>query len=151
MKASVKKEQKTFEKLTVPLKRMIKFVNPKDLNHIEKWSVKRVKTLYAKILSDNVWTKPLCIDKTYLLIMDGQHRHEVALLMKLKQVPVIFFDYQDPNFRVWSAKGKIDVTGTSIIENYLKGKIYPYKTVDHEWHCKIPSCKIPLAELRLET
>ena len=65
-------------------------VNVDQLKHIEDFGRKRVDWLKNKILSEGIWTVPLKIEKKNFLVMDGQHRMEVAKLLNLKCVPCIF-------------------------------------------------------------
>tara|TARA_Y100001960_G_C14153680_1_gene577320 strand:- start:1 stop:393 length:393 start_codon:yes stop_codon:yes gene_type:complete len=117
------------------------------LRHIEDYSRKRVKWLKEKILSEGIWTVPVKIDSKHHLVMDGQHRMEVALSLKLKYVPCFLYDYDD--VEVWSLRKNYNVTQKIIIDRALADNIYPYKTAKHRFPWGNDElCSIPIEELR---
>lgn len=99
------------------------------LRHIEDYGRKRVAWLKEKIINENNWTVPLKIETNNYLIMDGQHRMEVAKLLNLKYVPCLLYSYEEVD--VWSLRESHVVTAKSVIERALAGNIYPYKTAKH--------------------
>lgn len=121
------------------------FIETDKLRHIEDYSRKRAKWLTQKIETEQVWTKPLCVDKTHYLVMDGQHRMEAAKLLNLRYVPCMLFDYVD--VEIWSLRDNYHVDHETVIERALKNDIYPYKTVKHRFPIELPSLAIPLREL----
>ena len=60
------------------MNRDIVYVNVDQLKHIEDFGRKRVDWLRKKILTEGEWTVPLKVEKDHFLVMDGQHRMEVA-------------------------------------------------------------------------
>ena len=68
----------------MPSKRKIELVEVKKLLHIEDFGRKRMLWLKDKILTEGVWSVPLKIDNKNSLVMDGQHRMEVAKSLDLK-------------------------------------------------------------------
>lgn len=124
----------------------MKLVNPESLRHIEGFSPKRVEWLTQKILDEGVWTRPLCIERTHLLALDGQHRMEVALRLGLARVPCLLFDYDE--VEVWSLRDNHAVSRALVIERSLSGDIYPYKTAKHRFPREVAPIAIPLDELR---
>ena len=125
---------------------MVSLIDPKTLRHIEGFSAKRVAWLKNKVLSEGIWTKPLCIERDHRLVMDGQHRMEVALALGLSAVPCLLFDYQDVD--VWSLRHTEEVTRELVIQRSLEGNIYPYKTAKHGFPIEVPVLDIPLESLR---
>jgi hypothetical protein len=118
------------------------------LRHIESFSEKRVENMKRKMLQSGIWEKPISIEKHYFLILDGQHRVEVAKALGLKYIPCEFFDYDDVSVKVWSLRKECVVTKKLVIDRTLKGNIYPYKTAKHRFPQKITKINIPLKELR---
>lgn len=108
--------------------RTIMLIEVNKLLHIEDYGRKKVLNLEEKILKDNKWTNPLKISKEFL-VMDGQHRMEVAKKLGLKVVPCLIFDYDE--VKVWSLRKNQVVTSELIIKKSLSGDIYPYKTAKH--------------------
>jgi choline kinase len=123
----------------------IELVAPSELRHIEGFDAKRVTELASKISTEGVWTKPLYIEKTHGLVLDGQHRLEVALQLGLSRIPVQRFDYRD--VAVWTLRKEEAVDVDTVIRRATAGDIYPYKTVKHKFPNVIDTCSIPLREL----
>ena len=127
-------------------KNPIQMVQTSVLKHIEGFSVKRVTWLKQKILDEGVWTKPLALDKKHNLVLDGQHRMEVAISLGLKFVPAIKYDYS--TIKVWSLRKTYSFNWSEVVKYVLSGSIYPYKTVKHDFGPSFPSCKYLLSELK---
>jgi hypothetical protein len=116
------------------------------LIHIEGFSRKRVTLLANKIRHKGEWTRPVCLEREYYLVMDGQHRMEAAKQLGLRLIPAILFGYDE--VEVWSLRpGKWSVSGEKIVRRALSGDIYPYKTAKHRFPFEIPGCAIPLQNL----
>lgn len=126
----------------------VEMVEVASLRHIEGFSQRRVSWLVRKIQAEGVWTKPLVVDRAHHLVMDGQHRMEVARLLGMAAVPAVLFDYADVD--VWSLRpAHYAVSAEEIVDRALRGDIYPYKTAKHRFPCgKLPELAIPLKALR---
>ncbi len=105
-------------------------LSPSKLNPIEDHSKERVDWLLKKIQSEGYWTKPIAIAQEHNLVMDGHHRLEVSLKLGLIKVPCFIFSYKEIN--IYSLREGIEVNHEIIIDNFLKSKIFPYKTAKHE-------------------
>ena len=105
-------------------------INPKNLNPVEDHNEERVDWLSEKILSEGYWSKPLAIAKEHNLVMDGHHRLQSALKLRLIRVPCFIFSYKEIN--IYSLRDDIEVSREIIVKNFLDSKIFPYKTVKHE-------------------
>lgn len=125
---------------------IVKMINPKRLLHIEGFSKRRAEWLRKKILKEGVWTKPIAIERTHKLVLDGQHRTEVALALGLKRVPCALFDYDD--VEVWSLRKSCKVSRALVVERSLSGDIYPYKTAKHRFPEELPEIAVKLGKLR---
>ena len=125
----------------------IEMVEVASLRHIEGFSRRRVSWLVSKIQAEGVWTKPLVVDRAHHLVMDGQHRMEVAKLLGMAAVPALLYDYADVD--VWSLRPEhYTVSAEEIIARGLRGEIYPYKTAKHRFPCgDLPELAIPLDTL----
>lgn len=99
------------------------------LRHIEDYGRKRVAWLKEKIINENNWTVPLKVETSNYLVMDGQHRMEVAKLLNLKYVPCLLYSYDEVD--VWSLRDNHIVTAESVVKRALTENIYPYKTAKH--------------------
>ena len=105
------------------------FLNPKKLNPIEAFDSNRVDWLRDKIKKDDIWTKPIAIAQEHNLVMDGHHRLQVALELDLTKIPCFIYSYKD--IEPFSLREEEKVSSKIIIENFLKSKIFPYKTAKH--------------------
>ncbi len=126
--------------------RICELIPPSKLKHIEGFSKKRVQWLKNKIINENLWTRPICIDRSNFLVMDGQHRMEVALALNLKHVPCLLYDYTE--LEIWSLRESEEVTVQLVLERTLEGNPYPYKTVKHKFpNEELITCSYALDEL----
>jgi len=123
----------------------VEFFEPRKLRHIEKFSSRRVEWLRNKILQEGVWVKPLALDLHHNLVLDGQHRMEVALSLGLKRVPVVRFDYASVPLRSLRENHQFD--WQEVARRALINDIYPYKTVKHDFVVPMPVCQFSLQEL----
>jgi hypothetical protein len=123
----------------------IEWVEPRLLRHIEGFSARRVAWLKRKVTNEGFWTKPVALDDKHHLVLDGQHRMEVALALGLKRVPAVKFRYA--SVEIWSLRPKYSFVWQDVVERALTGDIYPYKTVKHRFPVEIPACNIPVEEL----
>lgn len=123
----------------------IVMIDPKRLRHIEGFSKTRVSWLRKKVIAEGVWTRPVALDDEHNLVLDGQHRMEVALALGLKRVPAVKFAYE--NVEVWSLRPRYTFTWKDVVERALTGDVYPYKTVKHRFPEDFPLCEYPLREL----
>ena len=132
------------------MNRDIVYVNVDQLKHIEDFGRKRVDWLRKKILTEGEWTVPLKVEKDHFLVMDGQHRMEVAKMLNLKFVPCILYSYDE--VQVWSLRDNYEVNAKLIIKRALEDNIYPYKTAKHGFPDSGDlTCKIPLLELQKQS
>lgn len=124
----------------------IEMIDVDLLKHIEGFSKKRVQWLSRKIVSDGVWNKPVALDNEHGLVLDGQHRMEVARVLGLKQIPAVKYQYSE--VRVWSLRpGKYEFNWETVVQQALVGNLYPYKTVKHEFPVPLPFCNFALDQL----
>lgn len=119
----------------------IRYFPVSDLKPIEGFSNRRATWLREKILKERVWTRPICIDPSGL-VMDGHHRTEVSIQLGLAYVPVMVFDYRD--IEIHSLRPNHVVSSSLIIDRVKNKMIYPYKTVKHKFPVDIPDCCIDI-------
>jgi L-serine kinase (ADP) len=123
----------------------IELVDPKQLRHIEGFSARRVQWLQDKIVAQGRWIKPIAIDDAHHLVLDGQHRMEVALKLGLKRIPAVKFSYAA--VEIWSLRPKYSFVWQDVVARALDANIYPYKTVKHRFPEELPACDFALEEL----
>lgn len=119
------------------------------LRHIEGYSSKRVRWLTRKIQKEGVWKIPIALDEQYDLVLDGQHRMEVAKELGLKWVPAVRYNYA--SIKISSLRANYSFDWEIVTERALAGNIYPYKTVKHFFpDGGLPECHFELVELLRE-
>lgn len=125
----------------------VELVEVADLRHIEGFSQRRVDWLKDKILREGIWNKPLALCDRHALVMDGQHRMEVARALELRRVPAIKYSYAAVT--IWSLRPeKYAFDWRMVTQRALAGDIYPYKTVKHAFPVPLPTCRFTLDDLR---
>lgn len=125
----------------------MKLVKVNLLKHIESFSPRRVANMQKKMLKSGIWEKPICIEKNHFLVLDGQHRFEIAKMLRLKYIPCELFDYYEKGLETWSLRKDCVVSKELVIKKALDGDIYPYKTAKHRFPRQIEKCMITLKKL----
>ena len=121
-------------------------VRVSDLSPIEAFSTKRASNIEKKICELGFWTKPIIVEKTHMLVLDGHHRFSICKKIGLKKVPAVLVDYCNINVR--SLRKNHVFSREDVISNAKSGNIYPYKTVKHDFDFELPSINIPLEQLK---
>jgi len=96
------------------------------------------------------YTKPLIVDKRTGAILDGHHRHSIAVLLDLKRVPAICVDYlEDESIQlgVWPGCGLNVLSKREVINMALSGEVFPPKTSRHTLPEETPPIFVPLEKL----
>ena len=76
------------------------------------------------------YTKPLIVDKQTGAILDGHHRHSIAFLLGLKQVPALCVDYLNDErieVGVWPNSGLKTLSKEEVVSMSLSGLCFPPK------------------------
>ncbi len=121
-------------------------VDVASLKHIEEHDPDRVEELKNKILAENVWTQPVVVEKKNHLVLDGQHRFEVARTLGFTRIPAIVVDYD--SVKVWTLRREYPVSQRKVYAKVKAGEVYPYKTVKHKLNFKLPEISVCLNELK---
>lgn len=125
----------------------VELVRVSDMHGIEEFDPARADVLENKVKAEGRWTVPVIIAQKGCLVLDGQHRLEVARRMGLSKIPAIVVDYNDVS--VWTLRKEIPVSPQKVERKVLKDNtIYPYKTVKHKFNFDIPSIDYSLDELK---
>lgn len=96
------------------------------------------------------FTKPMLVDSETGAILDGHHRHSVAVSLNLKRVPVILIDYlsdKEIEVDVWPGCGLDTITKQQVIDMSLSANLYPPKTSKHTISNHMPPIHVLLEEL----
>ena len=103
-----------------------------------------------KLLSKGFY-KPIIVDRSSMVILDGHHKWTAAGRLGLARVPVIMVDYLDDEgvlVDVWPNCGRDSITKNEVLDMGSSGDLFPPKTSRHTLPFEIPSISIPLRELR---
>lgn len=74
---------------------------------------------------------PVVVEKTNFVILDGHHRVKAFEFLGIKKIPCLLVDYFSEEIKVFQRRQEISVTKKTVLENALKGKLYPNKTTNH--------------------
>tara|TARA_Y100000588_G_C14141706_1_gene876385 strand:- start:879 stop:1286 length:408 start_codon:yes stop_codon:yes gene_type:complete len=96
------------------------------------------------------YTKPLLVDMNTGTILDGHHRHQVGLLLNLRRLPAILFDYlEDDSITVvaWPNCGLESLSKKDVIDMAQSNELYPPKTSRHTTEWNTPPIHVSLEKL----
>ncbi len=99
------------------------------------------------------YTKPIIVDVVTGAILDGHHRHSVAICLGLNRVPAILVDYLDDesfSVDVWPGCGLDSITKQDVIDMSLSDDLFPPKTSKHTISNDLPPIHIELEILEQE-
>ena len=97
------------------------------------------------------FTKPLIVDEQTGAILDGHHRHSVALILGLKCAPAICIEYLTNDLvtvDVWPGCGRTQLTKEEVIQMSLSDDVFPPKTSRHTLADNTPPIFFPLEVLQ---
>ena len=103
-----------------------------------------------KLLSKGFY-KPIIVDRSSMVILDGHHKWTAAGRLGLSRVPVIMVDYLDDEgvlVDAWPNCGRDSITKNEVLDMGSSGDVFPPKTSRHTLPFEIPSISIPLGELQ---
>ena len=95
--------------------------------------------------------KPIIVDATTMVILDGHHKWVAARVLELDKVPVVSVNYLGNAsiiVDVWPDCGKDSITKQEVIEMGLSEGVFPPKTSRHSFAFEVPVIQIPLATLK---
>ena len=121
----------------------------KPHEQIVSWA--RVNGLRKATLTWDAYTEPLLVDSRTGAILDGHHRYNVALQLRLKQVPAVLVDYvgdKTIEVDVWPGCGRLQLRKEEVIAMALSSDVFPPKTSRHRFTESLPPISIPLSVLR---
>lgn len=114
----------------------------------EEINIEDARMLAMIIAQERRWNRPLLVETRYRVIMDGHHRYFCATALGLSLVPCVLLSYDDPNLRVSYRSDPTPVDVERIIQAGLSGRLMNYKTTRHQLLAALPSCSVPLDELK---
>ena len=98
----------------------------------------------------NGYVLPLVLDKNTGVILDGHHRHQVALRLGLQCLPCVQVDYlgdETVELDVWPNCGRESITKEEVVQAGLQGDLFHPKTSRHRLSDHLPPISVPLSRL----
>jgi L-serine kinase (ADP) len=118
----------------------------------EEIKVKNMKKLLNMTLRWDGFTKPLIVDIATGAILDGHHRHAVAIRLELARIPVIVVDYfadESIDLDLWPASELDEISKQDVVDMALSDQLYPPKTTRHRIADYLPPIHVSLEKLSL--
>jgi hypothetical protein len=118
----------------------------------EETIAKKVDELERMTHRWKAYVLPLVIDKNTGVILDGHHRHQVALRFNLLCLPCVLVDYTGDDtveLDVWPNCGRNSISKEEVIDAGLLGNLFPPKTSRHRLSDHLPPISMPLSRLLL--
>ena len=124
----------------------LKYIDPFKLIPLELTDSSRVKSLTDKIYNDQVWTTPLIVDTNSLVVMDGNHRHQVSMFLKLTSVPCFLASYS--LIKYWPLHSHLKLESFNDFMSDPTLLPFPYKSIKHSFdHIDLNFNPLPLSRL----
>ena len=118
----------------------------------EEIKIKNMKKLLDMTLRWDGFTKPLIVDIATGAILDGHHRHAVAIRLELARIPVIVVDYfgdESIDLDLWPASELDEISKQDVVDMALSDQLYPPKTTRHRIADYLPPIHVSLEKLSL--
>ena len=126
----------------------VRLVEIERLQRTERHNPQRASRLAVNIAAEGKWTNPIWVEFGDLLIMDGHHRLEAAILLGLARLPCMLLSYHMPELSVVSWNGNAQFPIADIFAAGRSQSLLPYKTTRHILTCAAPDASYDLADLR---
>ncbi len=99
----------------------------------------------------NAYVLPLVVDKKTGVILDGHHRHQVAIRLDLKRLPCVQVDYMGDDsieLGVWPNCGRESITKEEVVQAGIDGELLHPKTSRHRLPDHLPPISVSLTRLQ---
>ena len=129
---------------------IVKTIRLDFLKTHEEIKSKKVVKLFEMTKKWGAQRKPVVIDSSTGVILDGHHRHEVAVQLNLEKIAVIKVDYlDDEKIKVESRNQNLPlvISKSEVIKMGLSEQDYPAKTTKHIFDFEVPDIWINLEDL----
>lgn len=114
----------------------------------EKFCSKNFEYWLTKVQEQQCWTNPILVDREHNVIMDGHHRYQIALQLKLKYVPCILISYNNQFLTLSNYSDGKQMNCEQIINAACCGKLMEKKSTRHRLAYPLPQVNIPLDVLQ---
>ena len=110
----------------------VDLVEVSELREHEEVDPRHLEALRAKIKADGVLKRPIVVDRTTHVILDGEHRFNALKQLGCTRVPLIFVDYNSPSIHVKAWRRQERLTKQDVIEAGVTDRKLRPKTSRHE-------------------
>jgi len=129
----------------------VDLVSMEVLRPHEETIPKKVDELEKMTHRWRAYVLPLVVDKKTGVILDGHHRHQVALRLDLKFLPCVQVDYIEDDtieLDVWPNCGRDYVSKEEVIKAGLNGELFTPKTSRNRLADHLPPISVSLTRLK---
>ncbi len=126
------------------------FITLSDLKPHEEHDQNHAVNLASSISKTGRWTTPIIVEEQTGTILDGHHRFEAEKLIQLKRIPAYLVNYGDPSILVTAWRENEIVTRQNVLNAARLGRLMPQKTSKHSFCKTLPTCSVPISELKKE-
>jgi hypothetical protein len=113
----------------------------------EEVDTAHVRQLAEEVRLSGTWLAPLPVEADSGLVMDGNHRLQVARLLGLQRLPCIPLRYGDDRLDVRCWKTGRPFSLDELRRIVALPEVLPYKTTRHSFDPPLPRTEIPLSLL----
>lgn len=124
------------------------FIAPANLKPTEQHDRQALADLLAKIERDREWQDPILVHTGILAILDGHHRHQVAIQLGLAVIPCLAVSYLEDDIELGSWHHDYYPEPEDVFRAAISGHLLPYKTTRHRMPQLGLRFAIPLELLR---
>lgn len=126
------------------------FYRTESLRPTERTDSDRVRELAIEIKAMGIWTKPILVHDACLAILDGHHRHAVAVELGLLWVPCRPITYDSSVVTLTAWREHEIVSKEDVFRAASTGVLLPYKTTRHILSFELGNFDVSLRLLRGE-
>lgn len=101
---------------------------------------KHAANLAETLRREQLWRIPIVLEHNRMAVMDGHHRLQAALQLKLAHVPCLLLGYDD--VEVSATRGGYLVTPQEILRRARAKDLYPPKTTRHRFPSALPTYNV---------
>lgn len=102
-------------------------------------------SLAETLRREQLWRIPIVLECNSMAVMDGHHRLQAALQLKLAYVPCLLLGYGD--VEVSATREGYLVTPQEIVRRAKAQDLYPPKTTRHRFPSALPTCNVSVCLL----
>jgi hypothetical protein len=123
----------------------VHFVRADAILPNERYYPEHAASLAETIQREQLWRIPIVLECNSMAVMDGHHRLQAALQLKLACVPFLLLDYDD--VEVSATREGYLVTPQEIVRRAKAQNLYPPKTTRHRFPSALPICNVSVCLL----